>query len=218
MKLKFVLAGLALAAASATQAANFSYVGNLSNPNEVLRFDFTLTGASDVTLRSYSYAGGVNAAGQTIARGGFDPILSVYNTLTGLRLDQNDDASSDSGVPADVDGLRYDVFLELEDLGPGSYTALLSQFDNFPGTELSDPFDGVSDRYTDFRNTRGEIRTSAWAFDVLGVNNATCAPNCNPDGGGNNGGGSGTVPVPGSALLVLLGGMLLGLSRITGKR
>ncbi len=217
---KTLAALLAFGAATAAQAANFSYTGNLSDPNQVLRFDFSLTSPSDVLLRSYSYAGGVNAAGQTIARGGFDPILSLFNTGTGELVDNNDDADTDI-VPADIDGLRYDVYLPVAGLAVGNYTALLTQYNNFPAS-LNGPFSGVSSQFTDFRNTRGEVRTSFWAFDILGVNTASCAPNCSGGGGGGGGGGgdggSGTVPAPGGLALVLLGGALLSLRRVTARR
>ena len=38
------------------------------------------TATSTVTLQTYGYAGGTNAAGQVIAQGGFDPILALFDS------------------------------------------------------------------------------------------------------------------------------------------
>jgi hypothetical protein len=86
-------------AAPLSQAADFSFMGNFTEDDEVQLFNFTVGSTSDVTLRSYSYAGGINAAGQTIARGGFDPILALFNS-SGLRIGEQDDAECGE-VPED---------------------------------------------------------------------------------------------------------------------
>ncbi len=191
-----LIAGSALPAA----AANFSFTGALPNENAVLRFDFSLTGTADVTFRTYSYAGGTNSAGQAIGRGGFDPILSVYNASTNARVDQNDDGGS--SVPADIDGLRYDTFLT-SSLTAGSYAVLVSMYNNFLGANLNDPFAGVSPQYLGgFRNTQGEVRSPNWAFDILNATSATCTQNCGGDTHGND-------PEPGT--LALFGIAALGL-------
>src|SRR5262245_40873387 len=101
---KWILAAVAassLAAASAASADNFSFTGNLANDDAVQFFDFSVGSTSAVTLRTWSYAGGTNAAGQVIARGGFDPILSLYDLATGDRIGVNDDGGC-SLVAADT--------------------------------------------------------------------------------------------------------------------
>src|SRR5688572_11867502 len=89
---------VAVGGTGAAQAANFSFTGNLSDPNQELLFNFDVGVASTVTLRTYSYAGGTNAAGQVIPGGGFDPILALFNS-SGLLINQNDDGGC-SAVPA----------------------------------------------------------------------------------------------------------------------
>src|SRR5438309_8531640 len=102
-------ATLALSGAPAA-AANFSYTGTLSNPDQVLLFDFVVGAPSTVTLRTYSYAGGTNAAGTVIPRGGFDPILALFDA-SGNEINQNDDGGGN--VPADaVTGANFDTFLQ----------------------------------------------------------------------------------------------------------
>ncbi|HEX8400100.1 MAG TPA: DVUA0089 family protein, partial [Allosphingosinicella sp.] len=146
-----------------TGTTNFSFVGTLTTANEVLFFDFTVTSASDVTLRSYSYAGGTNAQGQVIAGGNFDPILALFNSA-GVLIDDNDDGGT-ANVPTDpATGAAFDVFLRAN-LQPGSYKVAVSAFSNFAiGPNLSNGFENDGDF-----NGRGRN----FAFDVLGANSAS---------------------------------------------
>ncbi len=191
VRLKLLLcaatAAAALSATSAQAQSNFSFAGTLNDPNQVLFFDFDVGDASTVTLVSYSYAGGVNAAGQVIARGGFDPILGVYNAA-GIRIGQNDDGGG--SVPADsVTGLRYDTYFQSL-LTPGSYRAAVSVFPNFGPTDLNTGSFAGAGSFTD---AGGNARDSHFAFDVLGVASAT-GP-----------GGIGGVPEPATWALMILG-------------
>ena len=85
-------------AVTTSTGPGFSFVGTLTSANNVLQFDFTVTTQSQITLRTYSYAGGTNAQGQVIPSGGFDPILALFNSV-GALINQNDDGGSN--VPAD---------------------------------------------------------------------------------------------------------------------
>jgi hypothetical protein len=75
-----VLAALAAMVLVSTPAAaaDFSFTGNFTQDDNVQLFNFVVGAPSSVTLRTWSYAGGTNAAGTTIARGGFDPILALF--------------------------------------------------------------------------------------------------------------------------------------------
>ncbi len=162
------LAALVLAAAGTTaSAANVSFTGTLPGDNAVQLFSFTLDAISDVTLRSWSYAGGVNAAGQAIAAGGFDPLVTLFDGLGAgaLLIDANDDGL---GVAIDpVTGNAYDSLLELLALPVGSYTVALSQFANFAGgPTLGDGFIGGG-------NAGFDGRSAAWALDILSVARAS---------------------------------------------
>jgi len=130
--------GLGVVAASLASAANFSFQGALTRDDEVQLFTFSVGSASTVTLRTWSYAGGVNAAGTTIARGGFDPILALFNS-SGAVINENDDGGTN--VPADaVTGSNFDTFLQ-STLNPGTYTVSVMQYDNFAaGPNLSNGF------------------------------------------------------------------------------
>src|SRR5271169_4094200 len=112
----FLLA--ALLVPSLSKADNFSFTGNLSAGNQVQVFDFSVGAVSNVILETWSYAGGTNAAGTLIARGGFDPILAVFDG-TGALVGQNDDGGS--SVSADITGVHYDTYLNLTTLAAGDY-------------------------------------------------------------------------------------------------
>jgi hypothetical protein len=203
--------GLTIVAASLASAADFSFQGNLTRDDEVQLFNFTVGSTSNVTLRTWSYAGGVNAAGTTIARGGFDPILALFNS-SGVLIDQNDDGS---GVPADaVTGSRFDTLLR-SSLSAGSYTVAVMQYDNFAnGPNLSNGFlYSTSPTFTSvfgcsngkFCDVGGFNRTGAWAFDILGVDSASIPATPPPS----------DVPEPATVSMMVAGGAVV---LLFGKR
>ncbi|MBI3368480.1 MAG: DVUA0089 family protein, partial [Burkholderiales bacterium] len=78
--LKAAVAATVLAWGGASAlAANLSFTGNLAGDNAVQLFSFKLTSTTDVTLRTWSYAGGSNAAGSAIGAGGFDAVLALFS-------------------------------------------------------------------------------------------------------------------------------------------
>ncbi len=147
---------------------NFSFTGNLANDDDVQLFNFTVGTTSNVTLRTWSYAGGINADGVVIPDGGFDPILALFNSA-GTLIDENDDGSPTEVSADPTTGEFYDSFLTTT-LSPGDYTVSVAQFSNFAiGPTLSDGFAGSA-------RVNFEGRTDFWAFDVLGVDQATVVP------------------------------------------
>lgn len=179
--LTFVLVSF-LAGIGVAQAANFSFTGTLTRDDDVQLFTFVVGAPSTVTLLTYSYAGGTNAAGIAIPDGGFDPILALFDN-TGTLITQNDD-----GVPPDVGidpttGSAFDTFLQTT-LTTGTYTVSVMQFDNFATSlTLADGFARQGDgNFTgvvfgpgsgSFFDFFGFQRTNAWAFDILNVQEAT---------------------------------------------
>lgn len=156
----------ALAGSTAANAADFSFTGNFTNANDVQLFNFVVGANSTVTLRTWSYAGGTNAAGANIARGGFDPILALFDAAGNI-INQNDDGGGN--VAADsVTGARYDTYLSSV-LGAGTYTVSVMAYSNFAnGPNLSNGFSGGGS----FTDATGNRRDTHWAFDVLNVNAA----------------------------------------------
>ena len=147
-------------ASSPANAANLSLTGNLADANDTPSFFFTADGTSTVTIRSYSWGSGTNAQGTTIAAGGFDPVLTLFNSIDGNYILDRDDISS---TPQNLDFQLSQV------LAAGNYRAVISASGNyangaFPGGNFSDGFTGGTDFFG---------RTSAYAFDILNVNNTT---------------------------------------------
>lgn len=201
---------LSIVVASLASAANFSFEGTLTRDDEVQLFTFSVRSTSNVTLRTWSYAGGVNAAGATIASGGFDPILALFNS-SGALINENDDGA---GVPADpVTHLSADTLLR-SNLSAGTYTVSVMQYDNFAnGPNLSNGFlYSTNPTFTSafrcsngrFCDVAGANRTGAWEFDILGVDSASTSTPPPPSG----------VPEPATVSMMVAG---LGLVLFFGK-
>jgi hypothetical protein len=143
-------AALALfASATSSFAASISFTGTFFNDTDVQLFTFTLNADTPgVTLRTFSYAGGVNADGASIAPGGFDTHLSLFAAngdamnpgLSGCSLPGNP-------LPADpITQLCADTYYPTTDSFPGgiwsagTYIVALSEDANAAVGNLSDGF------------------------------------------------------------------------------
>jgi len=163
-----------LLSAAAAPAATISFSSSFGADDDVAIFAFSLAAPGTVTLRTFSYAGGVNGAGATISAGGFDPVVSLYDSA-GLFIDLNDDGL---GLPVDaVTGQAYDAELMIA-LAAGSYQVALTQFDNLPLGDLLDGFFFTGDpAFTAFFgcsngmfcDDTGADRSSSYALDISGV-------------------------------------------------
>ena len=207
-----ILSGaLALAFAGAAQAAptNYSLTGNFEFDDDVASFDFTVGAPSNVVFRTYGYAGGTNAAGNSFDPGGLDPVISLFNLDTAVFIDENDDGGAEVGADPNT-GQEFDSFLAIL-LAPGNYRVVLTQYDNCPaGSPCTDltPRVGEPNFTAAFGCTNGIFcdnsavpvfnnRTSFWALDVLGVETEPLV----------------ALPVPASLALFGLGLVGLGLMR-----
>lgn len=200
MTLKKIVALMTLCiAAVSANAADFSFTGTFEHDNDVQLFNFVVGSGSTISLRSWSYAGGTNAAGQTIVRGGFDPILALFDA-TGKKISEQDDADCPNVAADAVTGACWDTFLTTT-LGAGTYTASVQQYNNFASASLATGFayDGAANQ--NFRNgfvdAASNKRTANWAFDILNVTAAELPPE---------------APVPEPAPFALLGLAVVGLA------
>jgi hypothetical protein len=155
--------------AAAAHAGTISYTGMLQSPdNATGTFDSTdsfilalnLSAASNVTLQSYGFGGGVNAAGTTISRGGTDPFVGLFSGtgdsavfLNGTSLDLS---NYTSGCPPANTVSNFgdtpcgDVTLAFSDLAAGSYTVLLSDGQYIPCPAVSVGCSTLGDGAFDF--------------------------------------------------------------------
>lgn len=127
--------------------------GTFSADNDVEQFEFSIGVESIVTIETISYAGGPFATNPAIvdAGGGFDPIISLFDS-TGAFIDEADDGSS---AVDGTTGNAYDSFLQTT-LAAGVYTVVITQFDNFflggvgDNISLGFDFDGGPGDFTAF--------------------------------------------------------------------
>lgn len=123
-----------------------------------------------VTLETHSYKGGETTNQEQVDKGGFDPLLALY------------DAAGDLvGAGDDVLEPRNDLDAKvvLKNLSPGDYTIVVTQYDNFAPKKLSKNFDrdgqgnftGVAfgDGTGQFWDLRGNQRNGEYAFEILGA-------------------------------------------------
>ena len=117
---------------------------------------FSVTTTSTVTAVSFSYGGGVNGAGMTIAEGGLEPYLSLFDAAGNFQASTFPDASL---CPAGahtitLSGQCYDVGLDGGVLGPGTYQIALTAYENMSFAEnlgsgtLADGFTGLGNLAT----------------------------------------------------------------------
>jgi hypothetical protein len=134
------------------QAANLSFVGNLDDENDIKSFFFTVDAPATVNFVSYGVDGGTNAAGNSIASGGFPSTITLFDP-TDLWLEDRDSGLAD---------FNFDL-----NLAPGTYRAVISAFRfSTPGTNFADGF-----------TTPGTFfgGSSAYAFDINNVSPTTTA-------------------------------------------
>ncbi len=171
-------------------APGVSYTGNFAADDDQREIFFTLSAPGSVTLRTYSYAGGVNAAGAPIPAGGLDPTVSVFDSA-GTLIAYNRDGGCGNVAADPVTSFCWDSFLQVS-LPAGNYTAVLTQSENLPnGPTLADSFAynpslctaalvcptdangnftaapaGGAPGFWDFSLTK---RTSSYALDIVGA-------------------------------------------------
>jgi len=191
-----------LTVATTAFSAEVDFSGNFLHDNDVQRFDFSVGLPGVVTIFSSSWNSG-----------GFDPILTLWDSA-GNQIEEQDDGAfvgtqQSNSVFYNVG--EFDSFLNIN-LAAGNYIATLTQYDNFSvSTLLADGFLRDADpQFTsvfgcsngsfcegslvDSNNNAVEPnRTSAWDLHFLNVANAQLN----------------AVPEPSSLLLVGLAGLAL---------
>lgn len=200
-----------LAAGTELRAANITLRGAFDTDDFVQLFDIVVNSAANVDLRTYGYAGGTASNGQSVPRGGFDPILTLFDA-SGVFIAENDDGT---GVANDALTQQPLDARITASLGPGQYILALTQYDNFvTGLTLQEGFDQVghgnftagpsftggppcaSGQFRDVSDVSGACRNGNWTADFLNVTSATARSVAD-------------VPEPSTYVLLLLGSLTL---------
>ena len=112
--------------------------------------NITVTQSSTLQAISFSYGGGVNAQGTTIAEGGLEPYLSLFDGAGGFLASTYLGTTCPAGANTNsVSGQCYDVLLDGGVLAAGSYEIALSAYANMSYAEnlssgtLADGFTGL---------------------------------------------------------------------------
>ncbi len=163
------LSGLSLSDMNPAAAA----FGKLSGDQDVafLRLNLATKQTSQVSFETFSYAGGKMSNGTVVGRGGFDPIVTVFDH-TGRMIGFNDDNRATNRRDS-LNGGPGDSLLQLR-LDPGKYTVAISQFANFPNYSVDGPYSETEGNYSgrfgcsngQFCDATGLNRTSDYALDV----------------------------------------------------
>ncbi|HEU0123779.1 MAG TPA: DVUA0089 family protein, partial [Bryobacteraceae bacterium] len=203
------------AASVSAVAADFSFRGTFQNDDERAQFTFTLTREARVAIRSLSYGGGTNAEGTSVAAGGFDATVSVFDK-NGLLVATNRDGGC-GVVGQDAASLAcWDAYLN-PTLPSGSYQVVLTQADNMPkGPFMSDGFvfDGTGNfttggTGTGFTDLFANKRTNVYAVDIAGAD--TAKPGLSQDFGSLvNGASNGVGPIAPNTIVTFYGVGLAG--------
>jgi hypothetical protein len=155
-------------------ADTVSYTGALASPEDTWETNVVLSGAGTLTLHTWSFGGGTNAAGTAIHSGGFDPFVGVFDSSGNLMQGTSDglsNYSSFTGCPpaelvtiGSVPANCGDITMALP-LAAGTYTVLLSDAEYIPNA-----FQTCAD-WNDCNND-----TANWALDVTTPGSVTATP------------------------------------------
>ncbi|MEK6663163.1 MAG: DVUA0089 family protein [Pseudomonadota bacterium] len=164
------------------QAGIVSSQGSFASDDDVQLFNFSLSSNFLFSARTWSFGGGVNGAGDSIAAGGFAPILSLFSATGNQDLLQIAQAGAGGSCPAGantdaVSGFCFDVGISAL-LTAGDYLLALTQDNNTPfGPFFSDGFlQAGRGNFTgpDYLGTDGQCilvdgssRSCNWAVDLV---------------------------------------------------
>jgi hypothetical protein len=145
-----MVAPVSASTCTGTLSGAVSCTGALNSPEDVFLYSFGVgAGGANVTIQTFGFGGGTNAAGQHITAGGFDPLIALFSgasTSATLLYDGSNPVFSDDNTtqfypgcpPAGVvtigslAGQCGDDILNGISLGAGMYTLLLADANFVP--------------------------------------------------------------------------------------
>ena len=229
---RYSLLALCLVGLSSTvNASTMSQTGALADPTDTYQLQFNVGSTSTITLQTWGFGGGKNAAGNTILAGGFDPFISFFDAsgnIVDIGGDPNNPAatsdtlsnySSFAGCPpagtvafSNGDNVCGDITMSFQ-LAAGSYSLVLSDANYQPNAVFDNG--NLSEGFVDLTggafqtcdvNSGGAIACitpdANWAFDLsVDTNSPPPAP----------------VPEP-ATLALVVSGVGLCLSRLRASR
>jgi hypothetical protein len=171
---------LLLVSASLASAGAFSYTGTFTQDDDVSYMSFLMTAYGSVTIQSWGFGGGTNAAGVVIPSGGFASVLTLISPDDSVYSDSGSGGCGGCNVDP-VFGGTSDAYINLL-LDPGLYRVAITELDNGPaGAAWSDgltragqgnfteAFGYVGGPSAPFvLMDDGSKRTGAWAVDISG--------------------------------------------------
>jgi len=172
-----------------------SYTGTLTGPTDTFQLAFTLPMATMVSVQTYGFGGGTNAAGMAIAAGGFDPLIALFDgtgeiidgtsdTLLNYYLDPSLQGCPPAGMVTIGTGAGSTICGDISisfSLAAGSYTLVLADANYQPKalveigpTNLSDGFDDFTGGAFQTCNVTSDgttciSPTADWAVDITGL-------------------------------------------------
>ena len=148
---------------------------------------FTVTDASAMYAVTFGYGGGVSGTGPTVAPGGFEPYLTLFDPNGSFLASTFDPSTTCPAGANTLNGNCYDVRLDGGVLQPGTYFIAITAYENMSLAEnIGDPALKLSDGFTGVGNLAlGE--DLHYGFDVV----------------------LSAAPEPGGGTLVMIGSMLL---------
>ena len=107
---------LFLAPATA-RASSLSFVGTFTDPTDIFTASFSLSASSAVSIQTWGFGGGTNAAGTVIPAGGFDPLIALFSGI-----------DSSATILADITGPVFsaDIFPGYEGSCPPGQVAVIA--------------------------------------------------------------------------------------------
>jgi len=190
------VAAMALIASGTALATTTSYTGTLETPENYFQTTVTLTSTGTLGLQTYGFGGGMNAAGSSIAAGGFDPLVAVFDgadahSLEAVTADTLSNYSSFQGCgPAgfvtvgSVPGNCGDITMNLS-LAAGTYTIILSDALYIPNAAFDNG--ALAEGFTDLTGAASQTcgGTDDCTTDPTAPAFQTCvdATDCNTDTG-----------------------------------
>ncbi len=150
--------------------------GTLANQGVALEATFSISSATQLTIFTTSYGGGMNANGTSASPGGFMPSLVLYNAAGNYVAGEIFPSPIGSTDP--TTRLVGDSYVRTSGLAAGTYIVALSDYllqQSPTATNLSDGFIDYGSGTT-FSDVQGNLRTGNYTLNISGASNAAAAP------------------------------------------